>query len=51
MMIPLVTQANIQPNSKDINTLKKYPPLEVVDEVSQEVDTYNKSFGVGNSSM
>jgi hypothetical protein len=46
MMIPLVTQADIQPNSKDIITSEKYPPLEVVDEASQEVDTYNKSFEV-----
>jgi hypothetical protein len=44
MMIPLVTQADIQPNSKDIITSEKYPPLKVVGEASQEVDTYNKSF-------
>jgi hypothetical protein len=46
MMIPLVTQADIQPNSKDIITSEKYAPLEVVDEAPQEVDAYNKSFGV-----
>jgi hypothetical protein len=46
MMIPLIKQADIHPNSKDIMTLKKYAPLEVVDEPSQEVHTYNKSFGV-----
>jgi hypothetical protein len=44
MMIPLVTQADIQPKSKDIITSEKYPPLKVVGEASQEVDTYNKSF-------
>ena len=43
---PLVTQVDIESNSKDIITLKKYPPLEVVDDASQEANTYNKSFGV-----
>jgi hypothetical protein len=46
MMIPLVTQTEIQPNSKDIITSEKYPPLEVLDKASQEVDTYNESFEV-----
>jgi hypothetical protein len=46
MMIPLVTQAEIQPYSKDIITSEKYPPLEVLDKASQEVDTYNESFEV-----
>jgi hypothetical protein len=46
MMIPLLTQAEIQPNSKGFITSHKYPPLEVVDEASQEVHTYNKSFEV-----
>jgi hypothetical protein len=46
MMIPLVMQAKIQPYSKDIITSEKYPPLEVLDKASQEVDTYNESFEV-----
>jgi hypothetical protein len=46
MIIPLVTQAQIQPNFKDIITSEKYAPLEVVHEASQGVDTCNKSFGV-----
>jgi hypothetical protein len=41
--IPLITQAHIQPNSKEIITLENYPPLEVVDKASQEVNTYNES--------
>ena len=49
MMIPLITQTDIQPNSKDIITLENYPPLEVADEASQEVNTHNKSFGVVGS--
>ena len=31
-MIPLITQVDIQPNFKGIISLKKYPPLEVVDQ-------------------
>jgi hypothetical protein len=46
MMIPFVTQVDIQPNSKDIITSEKYPPLEVVDKDSKEVDAYNERFEV-----
>jgi hypothetical protein len=45
-MIPLVTQVDIETYSKDIITSEKYPPLEVVEQAPQEVDTHNKSFGV-----
>ena len=45
MMIPFVTQPEIQPNSKDIINSEKYPPLEVVEQAPQEVNTYN-NFGV-----
>ena len=52
-MIPLVTQINIQPNSKDNMTLKKYTSHDVVDEAPREVNISNKGFGVvenGNKS-
>ena len=41
----LVTQVDIEPNSKDIITSEKYPPLEVVEQAPQEVNTYI-NFGV-----
>jgi hypothetical protein len=44
-MIPLVTQVDIEPNSIDVITSEKYPPLEVVEQAPQEVNTYN-NFGV-----
>jgi hypothetical protein len=39
-MIPLVMQVDIEPNSKDIITSEKYPPLEVVEQAPQKVNTY-----------
>ena len=52
-MILLITQVDIQPKSKDIITSEKYPPLEVVDQAPEEVNTHINSGVVedGNKSL